>query len=87
MFVNVLTFLYLVTGFVVLVGYIPTVESLWGRKDSANRATYMVWFFTSSISLVYDSLMIGDIYLIFKDAVNVFFCLLIVILIYRNKYT
>ncbi len=85
-------FLYSTVGIIVAISYLPQVLRLIKAKTQCieiSLTSWMIWNYTSIISLLYSIVDLGDLKLSIVNAVNVLFInLIIVITLYkRNKYS
>jgi len=85
-FITIITFLYAIGGAVSLIGYVPTIIDLWKKHPSANVHTYLIWCVTLFTTSLYGFFVLQN--LIFNVFVNLqlFACLIILILRIRLKF-
>jgi len=77
---TLISFLYVGTGIVAVVGYLPTIKDLLHKKQSANIHSYMIWSAVSLITFLYALLVISDLLLEIVTGLILFSNTLILIL-------
>ena len=85
-FIYILTFLYGIAGFITLLAFVPTMIDLWNKKPSANISTYAIWPSTTFVVSLYGFFVLQD--LLFNIVINLqlFACIVVLILRLRLKY-
>ena len=83
---TIITILYAGTGVIAAIGYIPTINDLYKKINSANIQSYAIWTFSSMIAFLYAWLIISDLLLEIVTGVNLLFCSIIFILAVKLKY-
>lgn len=80
---EVLTFLYIVSGVISMVGYITTIGDLLKGLPSANIPTYCTWAMVSAIGAIYGIMKLQDWAVFAIYAFAFLFCIVIIILRFR----
>lgn len=84
--VPIIIFLYASTAVITLIGYLPTIRDLTKNVASANSRSYAIWTFTGCIGFLYALVVISDLLLEIVTALNLAFCVLILLLALKLEY-
>lgn len=88
-FLSTLTYLYGSTAIIAGAAYLPQILKLIKAKDRSHSnsiTTWLIWVFTSTISLLYAIIVLDDPPFIFVALANTAGCTTIFALIVYNRY-
>ena len=82
---KLLALLYLSTGIISTLGYIPTIKDLLHRIKSANIPSYVIWTLTGLIAYLYAFIIIKDLFLEIVTGLSFALCAIILTLALKLK--
>lgn len=85
---EILTFLYMTTGFVTVFSYISQIRALLldtTKSLSVAKSSWLIWSYTSIVAFAYALLAVSDVPLAIIAGVNCFGCLIVTSLVLYNQ--
>ena len=80
-FLHLLAFSYIGVGVLGAIAYWPTIKDLYKyKKPSANIASYIIWVFTTGVTLLYSIFILPDLFFFFLSSADFIACAIVLIL-------
>ncbi len=87
LFLHLLAFSYIGVGALGAIAYWPTIKDLYKyKKPSANITSYVIWVFTTGITLLYSIFVLPDLFFMLVSLANFIACALVLILRLKIKH-